>query len=225
MRKYFNVLRRCRLFENISDENLIAMLSCLGARIQCFSKNQSILTEGMPASHMGIVLSGTIQLVRVDYYGNRSIVTSMTASQLFGESFVCADVQAIPVNIIAAEDCEVLLINGRQIVRSCSNACEFHSQMIFNLLKIVAAKNLIFNQKIEITSRRTTREKLMTYLLQQAKAQGSSSFVIPYNRQELADFLEVDRSGLSAEISKLRKEGILTCRKNDFSLLRTDLCI
>ncbi|MBQ8687205.1 MAG: Crp/Fnr family transcriptional regulator [Ruminococcus sp.] len=221
MRKYQNVLRQCRLFEHVSDENLLAMLGCLHASIQRFHKNQMILTEGMPASHIGIVLSGTVQLVRVDYYGNRSIVASMTASQLFGESFVCAEVQAIPVSIVAAEDCEVMLVDGRRIVHACSNACEFHSRMIFNLLKIVAAKNLLFNQKIEITSRRTTREKLMTYLLQQAKVQGSS-FVIPYNRQELADFLEVDRSGLSAEISKLRREGVLTCRKNAFTLLRED---
>ncbi len=219
MRKYFEILRKCRLFENISDEDLLSMLRCLGAKVQRYDKNQIIFTEGDPISQIGIVLWGTVQIVRVDYYGNRSIVTNIEPAQLFGESFVCAEINAIPVNIIAAEASETLLIDGRRMMRSCSNTCEFHSQMIFNLMRVMAVKDLIFNQKIEITSKRTTREKLMTYLLQQAKIQDSSSFTIPFDRQELADFLEVDRSGLSAEISKLRKEGVLTCKRNQFTLL------
>ena len=102
---------------------------------------------------------------------------------------------------------------------TCSSACAFHSRIIFNLLRLVANKNLIFDQKIQITSKRTTWEKLMAFLLNQAKIQGSSSFTIPYDRQELADYLEVDRSGLSAEISKLRKEKIIESEKNRFTLL------
>ena len=107
----------------------------------------------------------------------------------------------------------------RRLTTSCTNACVFHSRMVHNLLRMVATKNLVFDQKIQITSQRTTREKLMAYLLNQAKLQGSSSFTIPYNRQELADYLEVDRSGLSAEISKLRKERVLESEKNRFVLL------
>ena len=100
-----------------------------------------------------------------------------------------------------------------------SNSCDFHNKLIFNLLKVVAAKNLLFNQKMEITSRRTTREKLLAYLNAQAKQHGSNSFTIPYDRQELADYLEVDRSGLSAEISKLRREGVLESQRSQFTLL------
>jgi len=110
-------------------------------------------------------------------------------------------------------------MDSARITRSCSNACGFHQQMIFNLMKIMAVKNLCFHQKIEITSKRTTREKLMTYLMIEAKKKRSDTFDIPYDRQELADYLEVDRSGLSAEISKLRREGVLLSEKNRFTLL------
>lgn len=218
MKKYLEILRNCKLFENIADENLLAMLSCLGAEVRSYTKNQNIFTEGERASHMGILLSGTAQIVRVDFYGNRSIVTNIEPPQLFGESFACTETKSIPVNVIAEKDCEVMRIESRKMLHPCCNVCEFHSRMIFNLMKEIAAKNMLLNQKIEIISRRTTREKLMTYLLIQAKKHGSS-FTIPYDRQELADFLEVDRSGLSAEISKLRKENVIECKRNFFRLL------
>lgn len=221
MKKYFEILKKCKLFSNIADENLSAMLDCLNVRVQSFRKNQTIIAEGQKASHIGVMLSGTAQIIRIDYYGNRSILAHIQPSQLFGESFVCADIQSFPVNVIAMEDCEVMLIDGSRILHSCCNACEFHNRMIFNLMKVVATKNIVFNQKIEVTSKRTTREKLMTYLLLQAKEHGSDSFTIPFDRQELADFLEVDRSGLSAEISKLRSEGVLECHKNMFRLIQT----
>ena len=149
---------------------------------------------------------------------SRSIVTAVEPSQLFGESFACTEAKSIPVNIIAENDCEVMMIDSRKILQPCCNACEFHNRIIFNLMKDIAGKNLLLNQKIDIISKRTTREKLMTYLMIQAKKYGSS-FTVPYDRQELADFLEVDRSGLSAEISKLRKENVIECKRNFFRLL------
>ena len=138
---------------------------------------------------------------------------------LFGESFAFAGVDTLPVNVMAATPCDILLIDSSRIISPCSNACSFHTSLIFNLLQIMARKNLGFHQKIEITSKRTTREKLMTYLLEQAKIHQSNSFEIPFDRQTLADYLEVDRSGLSAEISKLRKERILECHRCKFTLL------
>ncbi len=219
MKNYSDVLKKCRLFDDIGDDNLIAMLGCLRAKVRAYGKNQAIMSEGEKASDIGIMLKGRAQLIRDDYYGNRSIVANIQPSQLFAESFVCAGADTVPVDIIATEDSEVMLIDGYHILHTCSNSCSFHNQMIFNLMRIVANKNLIFDQKIEITSKRTTREKLLTYLMHQSKANGSNSFVIPYDRQELADYLEVDRSGLSAEISKLRREGVLQCRKNEFTLL------
>ena len=196
------------------------MLSCLGARTRSLTKNQIIFQEGDPARDVGIVLSGAVQIVKEDYYGKRSIVARIGPGELFGESFACAGVRALPVSVVASEDSLVAIIDCHRITVSCSNACAFHSRMIFNLLRVVASKNLLFNQKIEITSKRTTREKLMTYLLSQAKLHGSDSFTIPYDRQALADYLGVERSAMSTELGKLRREGVLECDKSWFKLLQ-----
>lgn len=220
MEKYFHVLRKCPLFSQIKDEHLLALLSCLGASVKSYNKKETILEEGNPAKYIGIVLSGSAQMIQLDYYGNRSIVSTAAPAELFAESFACAEVPSIPISIIANEPSEIMLIDCQRIIHSCSNACGFHQQMIYNLLKNVASKNLLFHQKIEITAKRSTREKLMAYLTLQAKKSGSQSFDIPFDRQELADYLEVERSGLSAEISKLRKEGVLISQKNHFELLR-----
>ncbi|MEE1013962.1 MAG: Crp/Fnr family transcriptional regulator [Clostridia bacterium] len=219
MKKYFEILRKCPLFCGITDESLTAMLGCLDAKACRFGKNQTVIAEGSRARHIGILLSGSLQIVRVDYYGNKSIVATVEPGEIFGESFACAEVEEIPVTVTATEPSEVLLIDCNRVLHACNHACEFHSRMIFNLMKVVAMKNLVFHQKIEITSKRTTREKLMSYLLLQAKKNGSKSFTIPYDRQGLADYLEVDRSGLSTEISKLRREGILMCHRSHFTLL------
>lgn len=220
MNKYFDIMRKCPLFNNIEDDNLLPMLSCIGANIKHYCKNEYVFTEGEPAEYIGLVLKGSVQIEQTDYFGNRNIVAIIDESELFGESFACADIDLIPVNAVANKDSEIMFLNSKNITKTCCNNCEFHQQIIYNLMKLIAKKNLMFHQKIEITSKRTTREKLMTYLMIQAKKADCNSFIIPYNRQQLADFLEVDRSGLSLEISKLRKEGILKSDKNYFELIQ-----
>ena len=220
MQEFYPVLERCPLFDGIAKEDLVGLLGCLGSRVQVVAKGQTVFREGDPATHVGIVLRGAVQMERQDFYGNRSIVAYMGPGALFGESYACAGIELLPISVVADEDSIVLLIDARRITVCCSNACAFHSRIIFNMLRLVANMNLVFDQKIQVTSKRTTREKLMAYLMSQMKLQNSSSFAIPYDRQELADYLEVDRSGLSAEISKLRKEGVLECQKNRFALLQ-----
>lgn len=219
MKKYFEVLRKCPLFNQIEDESLVRALVCLGAKEKSYKKGDTVLTEGQEAKYFGIVLKGSVQLERVDYYGNRSILTSIEPSQLFGEAFACAGIKSLPIDVIAAEDTDIFFIDVRHIASPCDAACAFHAQLIINLLNIVAKKNLVLHQKIEITSKHSTREKLMTYLFLQEKNTGSRTFTIPYNRQELADYLGVERSGLSAEISKLRNEKVLECKRSTFTLL------
>lgn len=220
MKENFEILRKCPLFNGIEDNDLMSMLGCLDAKERRYKNGDTILAEGDSAKYLGIVLDGNVQIEHTDYYGNRSIITNIQPSQIFGESFACAGLDLMPVDVVATADTRVLMIDASRITKSCCKACAFHSRMVFNLLNIVANKNLVFHQKIEITSKRTTREKLMTYLLIQAKNNNSNSFTIPYDRQELADYLEVERSGLSAEISKLKREQILDCRKSKFVLNR-----
>ena len=219
LKKYFGILRKCSLFSEIEDQHLIAMLSCLSAKRVSFDKKYTIFAQGNPAKYIGILLSGSAQIVRHDYYGNRSIVSGVMPGELFGESFACADMEVLPVSIVANEPCEVLLIDSGHVLHTCTNGCEFHRRMIYNLMRDLAAKNIMFHQKLDITAKRTTREKLLAYLAYMEQQTGAHEFEIPFDRQELADYLEVDRSGLSVEIGKLRREGVLDCRKNHFTLL------
>ena len=219
MKKYLEILKKCSLFQSIDEDELIRMLGCLGARVESFDKKYTVFAEGNPAKYIGIVLSGEAQIIQIDYYGNRSILSNIEPGEMFAEAFACAEMESIPVTVIANEPSEIMLIDSSHILHTCSNNCGFHQQLIFNLMKDLAVKTILFHQKIEISSKRTTRDKLMCYLMIQAKKAGSNVFTIPFDRQELADYLEVDRSGLSAEISKLRNEGVIACSKNIFELL------
>ena len=219
MKKYFEVLRKCPLFNGIEDSDLLGLLGCLDAKIMSFEKKYTIFTEGSKAKYLGIVLSGSAQIVQMDYYGNRSILGNVGPSEMFAEAFACAETKTIPVSVIATELSDIMLIDCAHILHTCKNGCGFHHQLIFNLMKDLATKSIMFHQRIDITSKRTTREKLLAYLFAEAKRAGKNSCYIPFDRQELADYLEVERSGLSAEISKLRAEGILESQKNHFRLL------
>ena len=219
MKKYLSALKNCSLFEGIEDDDLLRMLTCLGARVTSFDKKYTVFSEGSAAKYIGILLSGSAQIIQIDYYGNRSIISEITPPNAFGEAFACAALSSIPVSVIANEPCEIMLIDCSHIMHTCANNCGFHSQLIYNLMKGLAIKNIEFHQRVEITSKRTTRDKLLTYLFMEANKAGSRSFDVPFDRQELADYLEVERSGLSTEIGKLKREGLLETKKNHFKLL------
>ena len=218
LKDYLSVLKKCPLFSDIEDQNLLVMLDCLGAKTSFYDKKRTVFSEGTLAKKIGIVLSGSVQLEQNDYYGNRTILGNITASQVFVEEFACLGTIPLPLSAITTEPSEIMLIDCDHILHTCSNNCGFHQQLIFNLMKDLATKTILFHQRIEITSKRSTREKLIAYLTMQAKKANSNRFEIPFDRQELADYLEVDRSGLSAELSKMKKEGILDYHKNHFVL-------
>lgn len=222
MEQYFEVLSQCPLFDGIDRADFAGMLACLGGKVTSFSKGQTIFLEGDPARYMGVVLSGAVQIVRDDFYGNRSVLTVVSPGGLFAEAFACAGLDAMPVSAVALQHGDVLLLDCRRVLNGCSNACRFHSRLIFNLLQGMAQKNLLLTEKIRYMSKKTTREKLMAFLLDQAKRQGSPTFVIPYDRQALADYLGVERSAMSAEIGKLKKDGWIESRGSWFRLLTPD---
>lgn len=218
MKQYLEILKKCLLFEGIEEPRLPAVLDCLHGTVKEYGKNQAIFLEGEPAGQVGILLSGEVQIVKEDYFGNRSLVAQIEPAQLFGEVFACAQVEMLPVSAIATAGSEVMLLDCKRIVSPCGACCDMHGRLTRNLLSILAVKNLLLNQKIEFTSKRTTKEKLMAYLMAQAKQTGSASFSIPFNRQELADYLGVERSAMSAQLSLLQREGKIAFHKNRFKL-------
>lgn len=223
MENYFSILSRCSLFHGIAPDDLESMLGCLGGKTTSVLKGAPIFLEGEPAKSLGIVLSGAVQVVQDDYYGNRSVLSILQPGETFGEAFSCAGVPTMPVSVMALADSDLLLLDCRRILTMCSHSCHFHSLLIQNLLKGIAQKNLAFTEKIRHMSKKTTKEKLLSYLSAQAKLQGSSEFTIPCDRQALADYLGVERSAMSAEISKLKKAGLLDTKGSWFCLKQTYL--
>jgi len=212
-------LKTVKLFEDIKEADLQPLLSCLSARMVHYNSGQTIFLSGESIKQFGIVLSGQVNVVQDDYYGNRSILARIDVGNMFGESFACAEAETLPVSVIATTESEILFIDCHRLSSPCANACSFHSRLIQNMLRIVSMKNIDLTQKIEFTSKRTTREKLMAYLSAEAKKAGSNKFSIPFNRQELADYLSVERSAMSAELSKLKNDNVLKFHKNEFELL------
>ena len=219
MKKYFEVLKTLDLFKGIDESELMPLLSCLSAKEAHYEKGQTVFLSGEKIECFGIVLSGQVQVVQDDYYGNRSIFAKIGTGNLFGESFACAETKTLPVSVITTIESDLLFIDCHRLAAPCANACAFHRSLIQNMLNIIAMKNISLTQKIEFTSKRTTREKLMAYISAEAKKATSNQFSIPFNRQELADYLSVERSAMSAELSKLRDDGILNFNKNQFELL------
>lgn len=218
MEQYFSLLQKIPLFQGILPEELPQMLGCLGARTAPYAKRQVILLEGQPVSSVGIVLTGRVQIVREDFTGNRNILAEAGPGSLFAEAFCFAKTENLPVTVISVADSEILWIDSRRMASPCSSACGFHAKLLENMLAVLARKNLLLNQKIEHLSKRTTREKLLSYLSDQAAWPGGREFDIPFNRQELADYLCVDRSAMSAELSRLQREGVLTFHLRHFKL-------
>lgn len=213
------LLLQSPLFHNITFQELESLLQCLDAGIKHYSKDSFIFWAGNPARRVGLLLEGSIQIVRNDVFGNRTILAKLSAGDLFGEVFACAGMDTLPVSAVAATSCRVLLLDYRRIITTCSSTCVFHNLLIENMLRILANKNLLLNQKIEVLSARGLREKLLTYLHSMALQSADQRFAIPFNRQELADYLSVDRGALSRELSAMQRDGLIRCEKNQFELL------
>lgn len=222
MEAYFDILSQCPLFAGICRQEMERMLGCMGGKITDIAKGNPVFLEGDPAEFVGVVLSGKVQILRSDYYGNRSVLAVVSPGDLFGEAFACAGVETLPVSAIALQTCTVLLLDCKRVLTGCANACPYHSRLVQNLLQGIAQKNLMLTRKIRCMSQKTTREKLMEFLLEQAKQQESAEFVIPYDRQALADYLGVERSAMSAEIGKLRKAGLIESDGSWFRVLTPD---
>lgn len=212
------LLLQSDFFAQLTAAELQQIFLCLGVNHAVFPKNSYLFRTGDQITQLGLLLSGKIQIVQEDFWGNRTILEQIDAGDCFGEAFVCADTKKIPINVLAAEDVEVLFLPYQKILTVCSNACPFHQQLISNLLRNMAVKNVTLVQKMIHITKRSTREKLLSYLSAQAIQQGTNQFTIPFNRQELADFLAVERSAMSAELSRMQKEGLLEYHRNSFQL-------
>lgn len=218
-KSHLSTLTASPLFASTQPEDILCMLHCLEAHIQSFSRGTRIFHAGQPITEMGLVLEGCVQVEQEDYWGNCTILTRAHTGELFGEVYACLPAQPISISAYAIEPCTVLMLDFRRITSPCSAACSFHTQLVQRLLHILATRTMALTEKIRHISQRTLRKKLLSYLSAQAQQAKSSHFTIPFDRQALADYLCADRSALSAELSRMQKEGILTFRRSQFTLL------
>jgi len=217
MKKIFETVKDNPLFQGIAYSDFEGMLNCLSAKTSWYNKNEIILLSGNTVKFVGLILAGSVKILKEDLNGRVAILTELVAPEVFGEVFACAGIDHSPVTVQAAEKTHVLFIDYKRIISSCSSACPFHSKLIENMLKLIAVKNLMLNQKIEILTKRTTREKLLAFFdMQRGMA---VKFTIPYNREELAHYLCVDRSAMSNELSKMRNDGLIKFNRNTFEIL------
>ena len=212
-------LAEAPIFHSISPEEISSMLACLSPRQKKFQKDEIIFPEGSPIAQIGLVLSGQVHIVKEDYWGRRTLMASVGPGECFGEAYACLPDSPFPFTATAAEHVSVLFLNASRALTICSSACPIHSRLIRNLLTTLAESNLRLARKIECTSPRTIREKLLSYFSSQARLARSSSFTIPFSRQQLAEYLSVDRSAMTVELYKLKEEGIIWFEKRDVRLL------
>ena len=212
-------LRGGTLFDNIEEESLFKLFSCISARKREFESDTFVFHAGEDINFVYYILSGSMHIIDEDFWGNRSIIETLQKDTLFGEAYVFSSTENYLVSVIAAENSTILEINPSKLFEVCSNGCSCHTQLVRNTLHIVSEKIVRLTEKLGHVVRRTTREKLLSYLSAQAHREKNNSFYIPYSRQQLADYLCVDRSALSHELSRMKKQEILRYHKNYFELL------
>ncbi|MEZ3503535.1 MAG: Crp/Fnr family transcriptional regulator [Lachnospiraceae bacterium] len=219
MKEYIPVLKRTQIFAGVGNDEIASMLLCLDAQLHHYKKGEYVLREGEHLSDIMILVNGRLLIQKDDYWGNRSILEQISMGEMFGEAYIAPESGPLLNDVAAAEDSAVIFLNAKRIMTTCSSACRFHTMVVQNLFFSISEKNRKIVRKLSHMSKRSIREKLISYLSEEATRQNSSSFTIPFNRQQLADFLFVDRSAMSNELSKMRKEGLLEFERNRFKLL------
>ncbi len=207
------------LFEGIVPEDRMAMLSCTGYHIGTFRKGDVVAFEDENIKHIGIVVSGAVDMIKEDIWGNKTMLVRIHKNEVFGETFACGSDNLSVVTFLVSEDAKILFMPFERAMRNCTMACQFHLRLIENMVRVIANKNRDLMRKVEAVSKRSIREKLLAYLSIQAQTQKSRYFEIPLGRVELAEYLCVDRSALTRELVKMKEDGLIDYDKNCFRML------
>ena len=218
MEQYLFILRNSPFFQGMTEEEILSVLHCVNATVQHKKKDEYILRVGDSTESMGLVLRGSVLVLQEDLWGHRNIIHRIGPGEYFAEPFAATAGSVLNVSVVADEDSEIMLLNMERFLRTCPHACAHHSRMVRNLVSVMAKRVLDLNEKLTHMAKRSTREKLLSYLSAESMRQGKLAFTIPYDRQQLADYLSVERAAMSVELGKLQKEGLLKTNRNYFEL-------
>ena len=217
---YIEILKRSYLFSSLTEDEILSVLSCLDAKKRDYKKDELIIKTGEKADSIAIVLSGSVLITEEDFWGRRNIIAVVKESDTFLEAYLASGEKEVFVNASTQNQTSILFLNFDKLLNVCPSGCKHHNTMLTNLLKTITKKNIILSNKISHLAKRTTREKLISYLSSEAIRHNSNEFDIPFTREELADYLSVDRSGLSTELGKMIKEGLIKTDRKHFILYR-----
>ena len=217
MQEYSNVINKLPLFAGLADENIADILDRSKVRRQHLRQGENIINLGSRVTSIGVLLSGSARVVKDDFWGNSTILAHLESGDIFGEAFACSGCAAT-VDVYAESDADVLWLPYAELVQADESGAVNR-----RLVYMFARKNVFLTDRIEHLSQRSLREKILSYLKQQALEAGSSSFTISFDRAGMADYLAADRSALSAMLGRLKKEGVIDFYKNNFTLLGVEL--
>ena len=213
-----HLLAGTRLFQGIREHEIEAMLTCLSAEERTYGKNAYIYRAGDVTGRLGVVMEGAVNIIKDDVWGNRKIIENIGRGQIFGETYACLKGEPLMVDVQASERSRILFMDVNRILTTCSSSCDFHNRLIRSLMYVLAGKNLMLTKKMDIITPKSLRERVMVYLSQESVKQGSRTITVPFNRQQMADYLSVDRSALSAELSRMQRDGVISYEKNRFTI-------
>lgn len=219
MKEYISTLMNTQLFSGVGEDEIVPLLGCLNARLRTCKKGEYIFRQGEKIGDITVLVEGQLHIQRDDYWGNSNIISSVSVGEMFGEAYVAPDSGTLANNVIAIKDSTVIFFDAQKIISTCPCACNYHTAVVKNLVFAISDKNRKLVRKLGHMAHRTTREKLMSYLSEESARRGSPSFVIEFNRQQLADYLSVDRSAMSNELCKMRDEGLIEFDKSNFTLI------
>lgn len=219
MEESISILKKTALFSGVAPEHIAEMMTCLSAKSAYYDKNQFVFRQGDMPSCIAVLVKGKLHLQKDDYWGNRSIISSVVPGEMFGEAYALSNGTPILHDVVAVEDSTVVFFDANKTLTVCPSTCPFHARVIRNLFSAVSEKNRKLVGKLGHMAKRTTKEKLLSYLSEEADKQKCSDFEIPFNRQQLADYLAVDRSAMSNELCRLRDSGVIAFHRNHFTLL------
>lgn len=213
-----HLLAGTRLFQGIREHEIEAMLTCLSAEERTYGKDAYIYRAGDVTGRLGVVMEGAVNIIKDDVWGNRKIIENIGGGQIFGETYACLKGEPLMVDVQASERSRILFMDVNRILTTCSSSCDFHNRLIRSLMYVLAGKNLMLTKKMDIITPKSLRERVMVYLSQESVKQGGRTVTVPFNRQQMADYLSVDRSALSAELSRMQRDGVISYEKNRFTI-------
>lgn len=223
MDEVYSVLSKCALFENISEDEYKGLLSCINSYTKKFKSDEYIFFAGDHINYVGILISGSVELIKEDLAGSRHIMDFLSPSDIFAEGIACTKQNISPITVRAKQDSMILFIPFDRIIKTCSNSCGFHLQLIKNMMLLLGEKNYSMNRKMELLMLKGLREKLATFLLNESNKQGSTTFNITLNRNELAEYLNVSRTSMCRELATMKDLGMIDYYKNSFKIISIEL--